>query len=83
MREEKEDKKRGPKGSVKHTPGRDHDGKSAQKKKKRFSKKSENQRLQQEEKARKLWEEYDSLDEEVKRLLGPGAVPRLPRPKDD
>ena len=83
MREKKEDKKRGPKGGVKHTPGRDHDGKSAQQKKKRFARKSEKKRQQQEEEARKQWDEYDALGEELKRLLGPGAIPRLPRPNDD
>jgi hypothetical protein len=36
------EKKKGPKGGVKHTPGRSHDTKSHPSKKNRFRKKAEN-----------------------------------------
>ena len=40
MANEESPKKRGPKGAIKHKPGRDHDRKSAQGKKKRFARKA-------------------------------------------
>ena len=74
-------KKRGPKGAVKHKPGRDHDRKSARNKKKRFARKQAKKRLQQLTDAKGAWAEYDALDDEVKRLLGPNAMPKRPRPQ--
>jgi hypothetical protein len=35
-----------------------------------------------EEDARKQWEEWDRISDEAKKLLGPGAAPKMPRPKD-
>lgn len=74
-------KKRGPKGGVKHTPGRGHATKSGPSKKKRFEKLAAKRRKEGEEAARKQWQEYDQLSDEAKQLLGPEGEPKLPRPK--
>jgi len=75
-------KKRGPKGGVKHTPGRGHDRKSIRTKKRRFARKAAARRQKQTEDARRAWDEWDALPDDVKRLLGPAAQPRMPRPQD-
>jgi hypothetical protein len=81
---EKEGKKeRGPKGGIKHTPGRGHDTKSGKSKKKRFRKKAAKLRQQKEEAARKLWKEWDEMTPERRQLLGPKGKPKLPRPKHE
>jgi hypothetical protein len=77
---EEEPKKRGPRGGIKHQPGRGHDRKSAVEKKKRFVRKAAKKRHQQEEEARKAWQEWDQLPDDVKRLLGPAGRPSIPRP---
>lgn len=81
--EEKPPKKRGPRGGIKHQPGKGHDRKSGPTKKQRFARKAAKKRQQQEEEARKAWEEWDNLPDEVKRLLGPAGQPKMPRPSDD
>jgi hypothetical protein len=80
---EKPEKKRGPKGGIKHQPGRGHARKSAPAKKKRFARRTAKKRRQEEEEARKAWAEWDALSDDVKRLLGPAGQPKMPRPKDD
>lgn len=80
---EKPEKKRGPKGGIKHQPGRGHDRKSGADKKKRFARKAARKRRQRDEEARKIWAEWDALPDEVKRLLGPTGQPSTPRPTDD
>jgi hypothetical protein len=75
-------KKRGPKGGIKHQPGRGHDRKSGRARKKRFVRKAARKRQQQEADARKAWEEWDRLPDDVKRLLGPAGEPNVPRPSD-
>jgi hypothetical protein len=82
MAEEKPKKKRGPKGGIKHQPGRGHDRKSTPKKKKRFVQKVARKRRQQDEEARKAWKEWDALPDDVKRLLGPSGQPKMSRPDD-
>ncbi len=77
------EKKRGPKGGVKHTPGRGHDTKSGPSKKKRFGKYAAKRRKEREEEARKQWQEYDRLTAEAKKLLGSKGKPKLPRPKNE
>ena len=77
------EKKLGPKGGIKHQPGRGHDRKSLPTKKDRFRRKAERKRQQQEEEARKAWEEWDRLSEEAKHLLGPDGQPKMPRPKNE
>lgn len=70
-------KKRGPKGGIKHQPGKGHDRKSAGAKKKRFAKKASKKKQQQTDDARKAWEEWDKLPDEVRRLLGPSTMPTV------
>jgi hypothetical protein len=77
------EKKRGPKGGVKHQPGRGHDLKSLPVKKARFKRKAARKRKQQQDEARKAWDEWDRLSEEAKHLLGPDGQPKMPRPKDE
>jgi predicted RNA polymerase sigma factor len=77
------EKERGPKGGIKHQPGRGHDRKSATNKKKRFAKKAAKKREQEEKEAQQAWREWDSIPDDVKRLLGPTAQPKVPRPCDE
>jgi hypothetical protein len=77
------DKKRGPKGGIRHQPGRGHDPKSGSQRKKRFARKAARKRQAKEEEARKAWEEWDRLPDEAKKLLGPAGQPKVPRPKDE
>jgi hypothetical protein len=82
--DEKEgEKKRGPKGGIKHTPGRGHDAKSRLSKRKRFRKKAAKERKEKKKTARKLWEVWDNLNPEQRKLLGPKGEPKLPRPKNE
>ena len=81
-KEEEEKKKRGPKGGVKHTPGRGHARKSGPQKKKRFRKKAAKRRQAQQDSLREQWQEWDSLSPEVQKLR-PDKKPKLPRPKDE
>ena len=81
--EETPKKKRGSKGGVKHKPGRDHDRKSAASQKKRFTRKAARKRQQEVDEARTAWQAWDALAEDVKHLLGPTAIPKMPRPADD
>lgn len=76
-------KKRGARGGVKHQPGKGHDRKSAERKKKRFIAKAAQKRRQVDEEAKKEWARYDELTDEQKRLLGPACIPQIPRPTDD
>lgn len=63
-------KKKGPKGGVKHTPGRGHARKSGPVKKDRFGKKSAKRRKETEEEAQRQWRVYDQLSDTAKKLLG-------------
>ena len=73
---------RGPKGGRKHTPGRDHAGKSGAAKRKRFVKKRQRKRHQQADAERESWRVWDSLSDDAKRLR-PEPEPSTPRPSDD
>ena len=75
--------KKGPKGGVKHTPGRGHDTSSGPVKKRRFQRKAAKLRKDKKELAQKLWAEWEAMSPEQRKLLGPKAKPRLPRPKDE
>ena len=75
-------KKRGPKGGIKHQPGRGHDRKSLAAKKKRFARKAAKKLTDAEANAREAWTDWDNLPDEVKQLLGPSAQPKPPRPDD-
>src|SRR5438128_29293 len=75
----KEDgKKKGPKGGVKHTPGRGHTRKSGPQKKKRFQNEAAKKRRAQQEKLRKQWEEWDALSPEQQKHLSK-LKPKQPR----
>lgn len=78
-----EEKKRGPKGGIKHQPGRGHDRKSTGVKKKRFVKKAAKKRRNEADEARAAWAEWDKLSEDAKKLLGPTQQPKMSRPDDD
>ena len=79
----KGEKKHGPRGGIKHRPGRGHRRKSAPPKKRRFAKKLAKKQQEQLAIAKKQWEAWDQLSEEAKKLLGPDGQPKLPRPKDE
>jgi hypothetical protein len=76
------DKKRGPKGGIKHQPGRGHDAKSLPIKKKRFAKQAKKKRQREEEEARRQWAVWDSLTDDGKRMR-PDLKPEMPRPSDE
>jgi hypothetical protein len=67
----------------KHTPGRDHDRKSAARRKKRFARKAAKKREDEKTEARIAWAAWDALPDNVKRLLGPSAMPNSARPTDE
>jgi hypothetical protein len=80
--EREAEKKKGPKGGVKHTPGRGHNRKSGPAKKMRFQKRAARIRQQEQESLRKQWEEWDAMPPEVQKFL-PDKKPKLPRPTDE
>lgn len=77
-----EEKKRGPKGGIRHQPGRGHDSKSRAQTKKRFIRNAAKKRRDKEEEARRLWEEWDRLPDDAKKLLGRRGEPKVARPRD-
>jgi hypothetical protein len=79
MRTPKE-RTKGPQGGIKHQPGRGHQSKSGPAIKRRFARKAAKKRQQMEQEARKQWQEWDRIPEEAKKLLGPQAIPKVPRP---
>jgi hypothetical protein len=74
-------KAQGPRGGVKHQPGRGHDRKSAIERKRRFAEKQRQKRAAGRDELRKLWEQWDKLTDEQKKLL-PELEPPDPRPPD-
>jgi hypothetical protein len=76
------EKKKGPKGGIKHTPGRGHVRKSGVQKRKRFQRKAARKRQRKEQELRRQWEEWDSLPPEVRKLR-PESEPRQPRPANE
>jgi hypothetical protein len=81
--EKGDEKKRGPKGGIKHTPGRGHARKSQPSKKRRIGKRLRARHKEREEEARRRHEEYDQLPDEVKKLLGEKGKPKGRRPKNE
>lgn len=75
-------KKRGPKGGIKHQPGRGHDVKSGPVKKQRYRKKAKKLWQQQREEARRQWAVWDSLNDDVKKIRI-DLEPEMPRPRDE
>jgi hypothetical protein len=80
--EKKGEKKRGPKGGVKHTPGRGHTRRSGPEKKKRFQKRAAKKRRAKQDDLRKQWDDWDALPPDVQKLR-PDKRPKVPRPKDE
>jgi hypothetical protein len=78
----KADRKRGPKGAIKHTPGRGHAAKSQPAKKRRIGKRLKRRHQEREQQIIEEWERYESYSEELKKLLGPKARPKSRRPKN-
>jgi hypothetical protein len=74
--------RRGPKGGVKHQPGRGHERKSAATKKERFKRKAKRKREAAKEAARRIWEWWDGLGDEQRKLLVK-LKPKVPRPPDE
>ena len=75
-------KKRGPKGGIKHQPGRGHDAKSNPVKKRRFSKDAKKKRRREQEEARRQWKLWDDMSDEQKKWRFE-LKPTMPRPKDE
>ena len=75
-------KKRGPRGGIKHQPGRGHQRKSGPERKRRFQQKAVARLQTEKEKSRKQWENWDKLTEEQRKLL-PDFRPERPRPFHD
>lgn len=75
-------KVRGPRGGVKHQPGRGHDSKSGPLRKKRFAEKKARERAERQQEARAQWAFWDGLTDEQRKLL-PDREPTLPRPSDE
>jgi hypothetical protein len=76
------EKKKEPKGSAKHTPGRGHTRKSGPQKRKRYQKKAAGRRQAKQVGLQKQWDDWDALPPDVQRLR-PELKPKLPRPKDE
>jgi len=74
-------KKRGPKGGIKHQPGRGHDHKSRASKRRRQIRKAARKRELKLQEARRQWALYDKLSKDAKWLLKL-PEPKLPRPDD-
>lgn len=74
-------KKRGPKGGIKHTPGRGHDRKSKPQKSKDFHKRAKQKREERLAEAARQWQEWDSYSEFEKRIR-PEKKPIDPRPEN-
>lgn len=74
-------KKTGPRGGVKHTPGRDHNSKSGPQRKKRFRKKVAKIRQTKEADLKMRWDDWDALPPEVQKLR-PELKRREPRPTE-
>ena len=72
------EKKCGPKGGVKHQPGRGHQHKSEAARKRRFQQKALKMLQESKEKNKKQWEVWDTLADE-KRILRPDLRPEKPR----
>jgi hypothetical protein len=77
-----EEKKRGPKGGIKHKPGRGHDRKSHRRLKKRFEKKAKKRREEAKAENKQAWETWDSLPLYVQDKR-PDLRPKLPRPTNE
>ena len=62
-------KKRGPKGGIKHQPGRGHDRKSKPRKQKDFRRLGQRHQAEQDEEAQRKRAEWNAFSREQQRLL--------------
>jgi hypothetical protein len=83
MSKEKDgDKERGPKGGIKHQPGRGHKRKSGPSAKRRFQKRARKKKSEELAEVRRMWQLWDGLSEEQKKFRQE-LKPKMPRPKDE
>jgi hypothetical protein len=82
MADKRRDKKRGPRGGIKHRPGRGHDRKSRPHAKERFRKKAAAKKAREEKSLRRTWHVWDSLTED-KPKMRPDLKPNEPRPSNE
>ena len=75
-------KKRGPKGGIKHQPGRGHDIKSGPAKKKRFQQKAAKKRKERRDTLQRQWTVWDAMSAEAQKILA-HKKPKFPRPQDE
>jgi hypothetical protein len=68
------EKKRGPRGGIKHTPGRGHATKSELAKKKRTGKRLKEKHRKRREDERRRMEAFERLSSGLKRLLKPEDI---------
>jgi hypothetical protein len=73
---------KGPRGGVKHSPGKGHDTKSGLQRKKKFARKAARKRQKKKQGAKEQWERWDALTDEQRKLLM-NMKPSLPRPEDE
>lgn len=76
------EKKQGPKGGIKHTPGRGHARKSEGHKTRRYRRKAQKERQAWLEELRRQWRVWDSLPPDVRRIRY-DLKPIAPRPSDE
>ena len=81
MRKKKQ-KKRGPKGGIKHQPGRGHDRKSKPQKVERFKRAAKRKEQEHLEGLRRAWQTWDGLSDDAKKILF-DLEPSGPRPTDE
>ncbi len=72
------EKKRGPKGGIKHRPGRGHTRKSEESQKEKIGKRLKKRHKERADEAKARWAEYDKLPPYLQRILG---EPPMPRPR--
>lgn len=75
-------KPRGPKGAIKHQPGRGHDRKSSTSRKQRYAAKRRRERAAEKGELLSRWLLWDMLTDEQRKLL-PELKPDQPRPEDE
>jgi hypothetical protein len=77
--EKKPEKKRRPKGGVKHTPGRSHARKSGPPQKDRFQTRAAKKHQAAQASLRTQWAEWDAMSAELRKFF-PEKKPKRPRP---
>jgi len=81
-RDEERRIKRGARGGIKHQPGRGHERKSGAGKKASFKRKARRKWREAEEEAKRIWEWWDALRDDQRKLLSK-LKPKMPRPRHE